>query len=82
MTNPFNIAKCPTHGLHGQRTECFVCDGPIEQVPMIPVASIVDELEAVIEKAKTDYKLQQKVGFSLHHLIGIALYDRIEELKK
>lgn len=29
------IARCPEHGLHGQRDECFVCGGPVDQVPMI-----------------------------------------------
>jgi len=28
------IARCPVHGLHGERTECFECGGPVEQVPM------------------------------------------------
>lgn len=30
-----NIARCPEHGLHGERTECFVCRGPVEKVPML-----------------------------------------------
>lgn len=32
-----HIARCAIHGLHGQRTECFVCGGPVDQVPMVPV---------------------------------------------
>ena len=32
------IARCPEHGLHGERTECFVCKGPVEQVPMVELA--------------------------------------------
>lgn len=32
------IARCPTHGLHGERTECFVCGGPVERVAMVPVS--------------------------------------------
>lgn len=32
------IARCPEHGLHGERTECFVCNGPVEQVPMIELS--------------------------------------------
>lgn len=28
---------CPEHGLHGERDTCFVCDGPVEQVAMVPV---------------------------------------------
>lgn len=31
------IARCPIHGLHGERTECFVCGGPVERVAMEPV---------------------------------------------
>jgi hypothetical protein len=30
------IARCPEHGLHGERTECYVCGGPVEQVEMVP----------------------------------------------
>ncbi len=30
-----SIACCPKHGLHGERTECFVCHGPVEQVSMV-----------------------------------------------
>ncbi len=29
------IARCPEHGLHGERTECFVCGGEVEQVRMV-----------------------------------------------
>lgn len=31
------IARCPEHGLHGERTECFVCGGDVERVPMVPL---------------------------------------------
>jgi hypothetical protein len=33
-----HIARCPEHGLHGRRDECFVCGGHVEQVAMVPVA--------------------------------------------
>lgn len=36
-TGTVNIARCPEHGLHGERAECFICGGPVEQVPMRPV---------------------------------------------
>ena len=32
---PVYIARCPEHGLHGQRDSCFVCGGPVEQVPFV-----------------------------------------------
>lgn len=31
-----NIARCPEHGLHGERPECFACGGPVERVAMVP----------------------------------------------
>ena len=31
------IARCPEHGLHGQRDECFVCGQRVERVPLLPV---------------------------------------------
>lgn len=35
-----NIAHCPEHGLHGSRERCFVCDQPVEQVPMVPASRL------------------------------------------
>jgi hypothetical protein len=32
------IARCPVHGLHGKRLQCFTCGGPVEQVAMIPAS--------------------------------------------
>jgi hypothetical protein len=32
------IARCPVHGLHGDRRECFVCGGPVERVAHVEVA--------------------------------------------
>lgn len=37
------IARCPEHGLHGERTECFVCGRPVEQVPMVPARLLARE---------------------------------------
>ena len=37
LDDPVDIAYCPQHGLHGERQECFVCGGPVEQVRMVPV---------------------------------------------
>lgn len=36
-----SIARCPEHGLHGERTECFICGGPVEQVEMVPVSVVL-----------------------------------------
>lgn len=49
---PFEtVHVAPEHGLHGARSQCFVCGGPIEQVAMVPVeaATLVGDLrEAII----------------------------------
>lgn len=40
------IARCPAHGLLGERTACFECGGPVEQVPMVAIDYFTpDELE-------------------------------------
>lgn len=39
------IARCPQHGLHGEREVCFECGGPVEQVPMIPAEPVEAFLE-------------------------------------
>lgn len=31
------IARCPEHGLHGQRDECFVCGGAVEYELMLRI---------------------------------------------
>lgn len=38
------IARCPEHGLHGERDECFVCGGPVEQVKMVEANVVIDFL--------------------------------------
>lgn len=35
-----HVARCPEHGLHGCRDECFVCGGSVEQVAMVPLADL------------------------------------------
>jgi hypothetical protein len=45
-----NIARCPEHGLHGERPECFVCGGAVEQVPMVP-ASEITRLKGLLRDA-------------------------------
>ncbi len=37
MPDVVRIARCPVHGLHGERDACFVCGGPVEQVAMLPL---------------------------------------------
>ncbi len=41
-----HIAWCPDHGLHGERTACFVCGGPVAQLPMIPAECALTGNEA------------------------------------
>jgi len=45
------IARCPNHGLHGQRDKCYVCGGPVEQVAMVPAATHqAPDTDALIER--------------------------------
>lgn len=44
LPNVVYIARCADHGLHGERTDCHVCGGPVEQVPMVQVDEPLREL--------------------------------------
>jgi hypothetical protein len=47
------IAYCPTHGLHGERGRCFVCDKPCAQVTMIPLDPMLDLVSALADALET-----------------------------
>lgn len=53
-----HIARCPAHGLHGERAECFECGEPVERVPMVAVdyftAAELEWLEAAARGAAGD----------------------------
>lgn len=48
MGDVARIARCPEHGLHGARTECYECGGPVERVLMVELA----EGESVFDRDK------------------------------
>jgi len=42
------IARCPEHGLQGEgQTDCLACEGPVEQVSMIPLDASEDIAQAI-----------------------------------
>lgn len=47
---PVLIARCPEHGLHGCRNECFVCGQPVEQVPMVTASDAAKFAEREYER--------------------------------
>jgi hypothetical protein len=71
------IARCPEHGLHGERTECFVCGGEVEQVAMVEIS---DEGRAALtnlaiaterlQKAVLNYEIGQGTASYEHMLIA------------
>lgn len=46
MPETIEFARCPEHGLHGQRARCFECGAECEQVRMVPLA----EVERVVQE--------------------------------
>lgn len=44
------IARCPVHGLHGERDSCHVCGGPVEQVEMVPLSDLREEWGVAYEQ--------------------------------
>jgi hypothetical protein len=59
MAETVNIARCPEHGLHGERPACFVCGGEVEQVPMVPASEVARYRAALERIAKGTYRLQE-----------------------
>jgi hypothetical protein len=53
-----NIARCAEHGLHGERSECFICGGPVEQVSMMTAdyfsRAEIEWLESAARNAASD----------------------------
>ena len=77
MPEPVLIAKCPIHGIHGERQRCFICDAECEQVPMVPLP--VYEAE-VGKLAKALNQLRHEQFMNLHGLDGGAHSGRWENL--
>ena len=50
-----NIARCEEHGLHGERDECFVCGGGVEQVPMVPLNDLMARVADLQGDAKREF---------------------------
>lgn len=79
MSRTVKIARCPEHGLHGERDTCFVCNGPVEQVEMREVkkpkrtgvqhpgrikATIEQLTEGVLPSIESKYKTAHVYSFS------------------
>lgn len=47
------VARCPQHGLHGQRSACHTCGGPVEQVEMVRLADVLEVVDRLAETAGT-----------------------------
>jgi hypothetical protein len=56
-----NIALCPDHGLHGERTECFVCGRPVDQLVMVEKAPVDAERERMLGLVKS---MRQAIEFA------------------
>jgi hypothetical protein len=52
VSHVVHIARCPEHGLHGARKTCFICEGDVDQVPMVAQAEyqvVRDALASVLD---------------------------------
>jgi hypothetical protein len=50
------IARCPEHGLHGDRQDCFECGGSVEQVEMVEAAKLTRYMEEVVADARNQIR--------------------------
>lgn len=46
------VARCPEHGLHGERDDCFVCGGEVEQVALLSAERVRGEVDALVAGAE------------------------------
>lgn len=70
------IARCPEHGLHGERTSCFVCGGEVEQVRMVlasELAVAVRERDIMRKANVTHDDAQRPLGQSVEYWQDKAL---------
>lgn len=66
------IARCDEHGLHGERTECFVCGGPVTQVPMVSADSLAEaEMQRDMAEAHLNPTIRLLQGRWLAHEQGV-----------
>jgi hypothetical protein len=66
-----HVARCPEHGLHGERSECFVCGGEVEQVPLVPLSALA-AVEADLAEARRE---NERLRASMRDLAEEWLYD-------
>lgn len=76
MTAAVNIARCAVHGLHGERSTCFVCGGPVEQAPMVPAAERDRYWQALVDIAGHENWQSETTGDIARAALGDA--DRTE----
>lgn len=50
------VARCHAHGFHSERTGCYVCGGPVEQVAMV---RLVDH-KAALERLTSQHAAQRR----------------------
>jgi hypothetical protein len=61
------IARCPEHGLHGERQDCFECGTPVEQVEVVTLGALPKGADADLrlKRDKAIAALVLKRGLSL-----------------
>lgn len=75
----FCVARCPVHGIHGQRTECFECGGEVEQLEVVPKADY-DEVLRVLEVCRRIAAAQAEDD-ALWSPVGIVEAYTVQELR-
>lgn len=75
MGEQFLIARCPEHGLHGERTECFVCAGPVEQIEVVPkerLDDLRDRIAGACDEIVAHFGIGVESDFILSRLLPLA----------
>lgn len=70
------IARCPEHGLHGMRVECYVCGEGVELVAMVGVEER-DELRAHNEHLRATLAQMLIFARGNDHVLGL-IHDALD----
>lgn len=70
MPDIVHIARCPQHGLHGERDTCFECGRAVDQVPMVELGpdfrfgpnSLIVDRDRAVAMARENQKLWKALG--------------------
>lgn len=73
------FARCPIHGLHGERRDCLICDGPVTQEEFVPISDFRAAEREYILLRETLRELDSAIRRGSNGEVAAQLGHRLEE---